>query len=145
MLLCLNLKQKNSNNCLFAAYDVSWLPQCWLVALVSFLMALCSTSKHSKTDAKQIVTKWKQVHDLRKVQEDLIYSRCVHMEFYRKVAKHKYTAELNNLIRGEFNRVDVELKIPKLPPDYPPREEYTSMLQVEKMIDIVDVMNSSVL
>ncbi|XP_060646471.1 uncharacterized protein LOC132784701 isoform X1 [Drosophila nasuta] len=114
-------------------------------------MALCSTAKHSKTDAKQVVRKWKvkltlqQVHDLRKVQEDLIYSRCVHMEFYRKVAKHKYTAELNNLIRGEFNRVDVELNIPKLPPDYPPREEYTSMLQVEKMIDIVDVMNSSVL
>ncbi|KRG01170.1 uncharacterized protein Dmoj_GI26308, isoform B [Drosophila mojavensis] len=71
-----------------------------------------------------------QVQALRKAQDDLIFSKSVYLEFYSKMAKHVYTTDLNNLIRGDFQRVDVQLNIPKLPPQQKESEEYIPMLQV---------------
>ncbi|KAL7726868.1 hypothetical protein ACLKA6_000887 [Drosophila palustris] len=85
-----------------------------------------------------------QVHELRKAQEDLNFTKSIYLEFYRKMAKHAFTTELNNLIRGDFNRVDVELHIPKLPPQIT-QEAYTPMLQVDKMVELYDAVNKSLL
>ncbi|KRF78311.1 uncharacterized protein Kmn2 [Drosophila virilis] len=79
-----------------------------------------------------------QVHALRKAQEDLIFSKAIYLEFYPKMAKHAYTTELNNLIRGDFSRVEVELNIPKLPPQHKEQEEYTPMLQLDKLMEYYD-------
>ncbi|XP_017873790.1 PREDICTED: uncharacterized protein LOC108621145 [Drosophila arizonae] len=79
-----------------------------------------------------------QVQALRKAQDDLIFSKSVYLEFYSKMAKHVYTTDLNNLIRGNFQRVDVPLNIPKLPPQQKEPEEYIPMLQLDKLMELYD-------
>ncbi|XP_032597465.1 uncharacterized protein LOC116805990 [Drosophila grimshawi] len=78
-----------------------------------------------------------QVHTLRKAQEELNDCKASYLKFYPKLAKHIYTADLNNLIRSEFSRLDVQLNIPKLPARSA-QEEYTPLLQVDRMIELYD-------
>ncbi|XP_023163772.1 uncharacterized protein LOC111594616 isoform X2 [Drosophila hydei] len=85
-----------------------------------------------------------QVHVLRKAQDDLIFSKSVYLEFYSKMAKHAYTTDLNNLIRGDFQRVDVQLNIPKLPPQNKEPEEYTPMLNLDKLMELYDAAEEGI-
>ncbi|XP_034485578.1 uncharacterized protein LOC117790287 isoform X2 [Drosophila innubila] len=77
-----------------------------------------------------------QVLELRKAQEDLNTSKSLYLEFYRKMAKHAYRTDLENLISGDFNVVFDELHVLNLPPQYTTQDEYTSMLQMAELYEM---------
>lgn len=95
-----------------------------------------------KINAMQNMT-IEQAHELRKVQLDLIFTKSLYMEFYGKITKRAYNIELNNLIRGDFNIDEVELNIPKLPPQNTLQEKYTPMLQLDRMTELYDAMKEA--
>nr|XP_017026717.1 uncharacterized protein LOC108077754 isoform X2 [Drosophila kikkawai] len=70
-----------------------------------------------------------QVLELRDILQSYNSHKDTYMDLYRKIVKKHYTTELNNLVNSEFNILDTELHVPKIPPLSVKPEDYTPMFQ----------------
>ncbi|XP_020813818.1 uncharacterized protein LOC110188429 [Drosophila serrata] len=79
-----------------------------------------------------------QVLELRDILQSFNSHKDTYMDLYRKIVKKHYTTELNNLIQSEFNILDAELNVPKIPPLSVDPEDYSPMFHLSKLEEIYE-------